>query len=164
MSPENMGMASDLVAEVAKSVAKLCVAPAGVFLGHPDNQIGDILVSFRAPRPTLLRAVVLLRHEPPIPSEDGVRRDDPGDLAEHLAAQQLALHGKAPALFVGQARPTATKLLSEDAVLFEQVVDGLLLLAVDPAGEHQQEEVENGGNGRSAHDGNVRHRSVAAQA
>jgi len=51
-------------------------------------------------------------------------------------------------------------LLAEDAVLFEQVVDDLLLLAVDPAGEEEQEELKRG---QRVHGGSIAQQGRAGQ-
>ena len=51
----------------------------------------------------------------------------------------------------------------KDAVLLQQVPDDPLLVAVDPAGEHQEDEAEGMGRGHGAHAGGLGHRDTAAQ-
>ncbi len=60
--------------------------------------------------------------------------DDAGDALKHLAAESLALHGEASALIVGQADAAAAELLTEDAILLQEVVDDAVLLAVRVSG------------------------------
>jgi hypothetical protein len=90
----------------------------------------------------VLRAVVLLGDQPTVPAEDRIRCDDPSDLLEDLPSEHFAFHSQAAALVVVQANPAPSELFAENAVLFLEVVDHMLLSAVDPAGEHQEEEVE----------------------
>jgi hypothetical protein len=86
-----------------------------------------------------LRAVVLLGDEPPIPT-DGVGCDDSGDVREAAPVEDLAFHGQAAPLVVGEAKPSRTVRCAEETVLLEQVANDRLLVPVDPAGEEQEEE------------------------
>jgi len=79
------------------------------------------------------------------------RTDDPnrhngdaGELAQSLPSERLAFHRQAPPL-VGQALTTPSQLLTKNAVLLQEVVDDLLLMAVDPAGECEQEVLQGDG-------------------
>ena len=77
-----------------------------------------------------------------MPAQDRVGSHDRRDPREESAAESLALAGKATALVVGQAQTPATELLPQHAVLLDQVVDGLGLLAVDPARERGKKQPE----------------------
>ena len=59
-----------------------------------------------------------------------------------------ALHGEPSALFVGQAETALAELLAEDAVLLEEILDDVVLMAVDPAGEREEKEPQRVGRGR----------------
>jgi len=74
-----------------------------------------------------------------VPSEDGVGRHDRRDPLEQLPAKPLPLRREPAALIVVEAKPLAVQLV-EDSVLFEEVVDRLRLLAVDPGGEREEQE------------------------
>ena len=74
--------------------------------------------------------------------EDRIRRHYAGYLAEDLATQQLALHCEAPALIVGEAKPSPAELLPEHPVLLLEVVDDMVLVAIDPTGHGQEEEMQ----------------------
>ena len=93
-----------------------------------------------------LRAGVLLGDEAAVPTEDRVRGDDACDVAEATATEGLSLHSQAAPLVVSEPEPAGTALRAQHAVLFEQVVDDGLLLAVDSAREQKEEEGERGGN------------------
>jgi hypothetical protein len=57
-----------------------------------------------------------------------------------MTAEDLAFHGQATALVVGEAEPSRSVRCAPDPVLLEQVVDDRLLLPVDPAGEEENDE------------------------
>ena len=145
------GVPADLVAEVPKSVPDSGVAPGWAFGCPPDDQPRDVLARAGATRTAPLHPIVLLGDELSVPAKDRVGRDDAGDLPKGLSADGLALHHEASALVVGEAKAASSELLTEDAVLLHQVVDDAVLVAVDPAGEEQKEEVERGRRGGRGH-------------
>jgi hypothetical protein len=83
-----------------------------------------------------------LRHKRSIPSQDRVRRNDADDVRKATAAEDLAFHGEAAALVVGEADSSASMRGAQYAVLLEQVTNDRLLLPVDPAGEEEHDEGE----------------------
>ena len=97
------------------------------------------------PGTRLFEAAYFWANEPAVPPEDGVRGDDARDVAETTPTEGLSLHRQAAPLVVSEPGPAATALRAQDAVLLEQVVDGRLLLAVDPAREQKQEEASGEG-------------------
>ena len=66
----------------------------------------------------------------------------PDDVREAASAENVAFHGQAAALVVGEAQPSGSVRGAEDPVLLEQVVDDRLLLPVDPARDQQEQEGE----------------------
>ena len=52
------------------------------------------------------------------------------------------IHRCAYPLFIGEPKPLSFELLLEHTVLFDEIIDDRLLLAVKPAGQHDYEEVE----------------------
>ena len=69
---------------------------------------------------------------------------DSGDVRKATTAKDLPFHGQPASLVVGEAQPSGALRRAEDAVLLEQVGNDRLLLAVDPAGEQEEEESERG--------------------
>jgi hypothetical protein len=69
-----------------------------------------------------------------VPSQDRVRGDEGGYLTEQLTAQGLALRSQSAALIVGQPQSLVTELFSEDTILLLEILDGPLLVLVDPTG------------------------------
>ena len=67
-----------------------------------------------------------------MPAHDRVGRDDRRDAVEESSTELLALGCKSSALVVVQSELAALELLLQYAVLFDEVLDGLLLLSMDP--------------------------------
>lgn len=76
-----------------------------------------------------------------MPGQDGVETDDRRNLAQDLPPEQPALGGRTPALMVRQAEPSSPELLPQNAVLFLEVVNDVLLVQIDPAGKRCQKYV-----------------------
>ena len=70
-----------------------------------------------------------------MPSENRVRGDDGRDFAEQATADLLALRSEPAALIIVEPKTAGTDLLPQDPILFAQVVEDLLLFAVQPSGE-----------------------------
>ncbi|MFP6878143.1 MAG: hypothetical protein VCA37_15030 [Roseibacillus sp.] len=71
--------------------------------------------------------------------------DDAGDLSQGLTSTLLAPHRESPALAISQAKRFAAELLSEAPIFFAQIVDQVFLLAVQPPGHGQDEELRSRG-------------------
>jgi len=69
--------------------------------------------------------------QPPVPPQDRVRRHDGRHLPQDPSTEALTLRRKPSALVVGQPNAPPLQLLLENAVLLHQVLDDLLLVAVD---------------------------------
>ena len=63
---------------------------------------------------------------------------------EGSAADSLALQSEPEALLVGEANALGAKVFPEHTVFLEQVLNGVLLVAVHPTSKCEQEEVERG--------------------
>ena len=73
-----------------------------------------------------------------MPSKDRVRGKQRANLFEHLASKYLASGRQPPPLVIVQQYTFRTKFLFEDLILGPEVLDDLLLLAIDPAGEDHE--------------------------
>ena len=70
-----------------------------------------------------------------MPSQQGIRGDDGGDLSKQLVAELLGLDCQTAALLVAQPKAPGPDLFAQDAILFAEIVDDVLLLLIEPAGE-----------------------------
>ncbi len=131
------------MAEAVDDVADARVAEAWVLRGDADDELGDLGLSLRSSLPaSMAAAVVLPGDEESVPSQERLRRDDASHSAQRLQPKSSALHGQAAPLVIREAQSTATELLAQDAVLLLEVVDDVLLLPIDPAGEEEDEQLE----------------------
>ena len=137
-------VSGDVVTEVLEPAADTRVAPRRVLLRHADDKRGDVRLRARTAGTSLLRAVVLVGDQKPVPAQDRVRCHDAGDVRETLPSEGLPFHGESPPLIVGEANASRAVCRAEDPVLLQQVLDDVLLLSIDPAGEQQEQEGERG--------------------
>ena len=75
------------------------------------------------------------------PGHDRVRCDDRRDLLEQATAESLALHGEPPAFFIGEAESLSAEIAFKNAVFCDKIVDDILLMPMDPAGNGEDEEL-----------------------
>ena len=68
-----------------------------------------------------------------MPPENRIRSRDAGQLLEHLPPEDLAFDSQAPPLVVAEQNSVLPELLSEDPILRQEVLDGVLLSAIDPS-------------------------------
>ena len=74
-----------------------------------------------------------------MPAQQGVRSDDRGHLCEQLLAELLGPDRQTAALLVAESQTPVAELLSQDLILFSEIVNAVLLLLVEPAGERDDD-------------------------
>ena len=77
-----------------------------------------------------------------MPSQQGLRRDDGGDLGENFAAQRLGLKGESLALIVIEAQSPVAELLAKNPVLLAKVINNRQLALIHPLGNSDQHKPE----------------------
>src|SRR6516162_5601284 len=90
----------------------------------------------------MARSVVLLGDQLPVPSQQGLRRDNAGDLGKSLSSQRLGLYGQSPALIVIETHSPATELFSKYPILLAQIFNDQQLAVVHPPGDGDQQKPE----------------------
>jgi hypothetical protein len=86
-----------------------------------------------------------LRDEPVLPPHEGVRGGKRSHLFETPATERVGECGEAAALGIGEPQSLRAALSFENAVLLLKVRDHLLLLTLEPTGEHGDEDMQNHG-------------------
>ena len=109
--------------------------------GHADDQSADRLHDSRS-TDAIGRVGPLGCDKLSVPAENGVGCDDGCDAAEDPTPKDLALRGESAPLIVCESKSLSAELLLEYAVFFNEVVDGLGLVAVHPASEGGEEELK----------------------
>ena len=135
-------IAPDLVAEIVERTSNSGVAPARIIASHLDDEPLDLNRRLGTPGPTRLAAIVFPGNQTPIPAKQGVWRDQSADLEEPSAADRLGPDREATALAIGQEQASITELLAEHPVLRLQVFDDVLLGAIDPSREDQDQKLK----------------------
>jgi hypothetical protein len=77
-----------------------------------------------------------------MPGEQGFRSDNGSHLGQHSSSQTLRLGGQPTASFVCQQQPPIAELFPKNAILFAQIIDGLQMTLVHPAGQRGQQEAD----------------------
>jgi hypothetical protein len=87
-------------------------------------------------------SVVLLGDQLPVPSQQGLRRDNAGDLGKSLSSQRFGSYGQSPALIVIEAYSAATELFAKHPILFAKIFNDLQLAVVHPPRDGDQQKPE----------------------
>ena len=66
----------------------------------------------------------------------------PATLHQDAPAELLAAHGESTALGIGPAKRPRAQVLPEDPLLLPEIRDQIVLVAVHPASERENEELE----------------------
>jgi hypothetical protein len=77
-----------------------------------------------------------------VPSQQCLGCDDSGERCEHLPTEAFCLAGQPAPLIVIQPEPSAAELFSKDPIFFAQIIDGILLLLIHPAGQGDEHKPE----------------------
>src|SRR5262249_5437286 len=88
------------------------------------------------------RAVVLVRDELAVPTQDRIGGHQAAELIQHAATERFALRCEPAALGVGDGQAPAAGLLPQNAVRLLEKLDDLELAAVHPARKYEQQELE----------------------
>ena len=129
--------------QVRQGPLDTAIAPGRMLVRHADNELLDLLSDPRAATLMALRASVeLLRDQPLVPAQEGVRRGNRRDLFEALTAKRVGERRAVTALGVGQAQPAPAKLGVEHAVFRAERRHNRLLVPLEPPGDHGDQNVE----------------------
>ena len=90
---------------------------------------------------TSITVVPLLGHQFSVPAQNGVGGKERADLLQHFASQDLSLGGQPTALIVIEQDPFLAQLFFEHVNFRPLKLDNLLLLAVYPARQNNQQEL-----------------------
>src|SRR4029453_16757312 len=95
---------SDVVAEAPEPAADARVTPRRVLVRHANDECNDIRLGRRPTGAARLPAIVLLRHQRAVQTQNGIGCHDAGNGCEMTTAKHLAFHGEPPAVIVGEAQ------------------------------------------------------------
>ena len=103
------GASTDLMTEVGQGPLDPRVAPVSVFRGHAHDQRSDLRDDRRSSRPTTCAPVVLLRDQPTMPGQQGVRRDNRADVPQDAPSEYLGFRGEPSPLMVRELQASGAE-------------------------------------------------------
>ena len=122
-----------LMAKVRHRTLNTVVPPCSVFLGHADNQCLNLCIRSRSAGLALPAAIILIGNKFSMPSQKGFWRYDGGCFRQDFAAQLLGAYGEAATLVIGKSKSTIANLFAQNTIFFDQIIDGMLLILVQPS-------------------------------
>lgn len=132
-----------MMPQVRQGPLNTAIPPGSILLRHADHELLDILGHAWPVRVFALpTSIELLRDETVGPTQEGVGRGDGRDLFELFPPERMGERGKAPTCRVGQAQPVTPELGFQDAVFRQEIGDNLLLVLLQPASDHGNEDWE----------------------
>ena len=126
-------VASEFMSEVLECTPQARISPRRVLPRHAHNELTDVLRRRKSAWAPVLAAIVLGCDEVAVPAHKHSGCGNGRNLGQRLAAQSLGLDREPAPVVVREPETLAPKPGSEHTVLLLQVVDHILLLAVDPA-------------------------------
>ena len=117
-----------------------------MLLGHAHDELLHLIGDTRSAQLLPLRPPVELpRDALLIPAQEGVRRDQRGNLVQARATKRRGACRKAAAFRVGEPQAVPPAVRFEDAVLFVEGGDDVLLVPLEPTGDHGDEDRQDHG-------------------
>jgi hypothetical protein len=133
----------DVVAQVCQGALDTAIPPGGMLCGHADD---ELLAFIRDAGPTqfvaCVAAVKLFCNQALIPSHKRIGDSEGGERFEACAAQGMGKGSETVSFSIGAAYGLVAQFRFEKAVFFLEGGDDLLLVAIEPAGDHSDEDVE----------------------
>jgi hypothetical protein len=136
----------DVMAEVCQSADDPVVSPSRILARHAQHERRDPPHHVAATGSSA-RKRPLHRDQRAVPPQDRLRRHDVRELLQYAATESSSTNREARSVGIGETEPATSKLALQDAVLFLQVLEDALLLAVDPAGEDDRHDLKDGRHG-----------------
>ncbi len=134
--------AGDDVSEVIEGPEDSGVTPGRVLFREPNDKFADLEHDPGTATAPTSGEVMLQRDELAVPAKNGVGQKQGRDPEESLPTSSLRLHCETATLIVVEARTLRAVQLENDAVLFDQVIDHISLVAIQPTGGRRNENLQ----------------------
>jgi hypothetical protein len=148
MTPKDVtnGNLINVMSQIRQGTLEAAVPPGRVVVGHvQDKRFDFIRDTGPASFVTFLAAVKLLSDKPFVPSHQGIWRGERGQRFETFAAKWEGEGSETAAFSIGEANASITEFGVKGAVFFLEVGNDLLLVPIDPAGDHGDKDWQNHG-------------------
>ncbi len=132
------GLIGYLMSEVGQRPLNTVVAPGGIVLSHPQDELYNV---FGDGWPSLLylsamAEIPFISYQLAMPTQDGIGSDDRGYFQQGLTPQELAFDGQAAPLIVVQEDAFLAELLHQHLDLCTLKLNDRLLVPIKPSGQN----------------------------
>src|ERR1019366_3409131 len=131
------------------SCPRLAIAPGirvyphrSILKRHAKNEIDDPLHEARPTGASTMAVVPFTCDHFSVPSQEAIRCDQGMKFVQDLTPKSVRFSGESTALGIGEANASPTQALREHAVLFLEIRDHVQLMALDPPGEHHEQQLK----------------------
>ena len=133
----------DGVAQVRQRTLVAAIPPRRILFGHTHDKLLHFLDDTRPAQLSALHAPVkLLGDESLIPAQEGVWRGKGRHLLKALAAEWVGERREPAAFRICEPQPAAAEVGFEEAILFLEISNDVLLVTLEPAGDQRDEDVQ----------------------
>jgi hypothetical protein len=146
MAPQDVahGNVIHAMSQMSQGALDAAITPRRVVVGHVQDERFDLIRDTRTPSlPTPLAAVQLMSDELCVPAHQGFGRGESGQGCEACAANRKGEGRETTAFGIGEADASTTEFGMEGVVFFQEIGHDLLLVAMDPTGDHGDEDLQN---------------------
>ena len=131
------------MSEIRQRALETAIAPGPVLFGHAHDELLNLLRDAGAAQLlSLLAAVKLVGDSTFVPAHEGIWRGEGGKLFEVLAAQWVGQGSETAPFSIAEPQAACCELCFENAILFLEVGDDVLLRPIDPTGDRRDEHVQ----------------------
>jgi hypothetical protein len=127
-----------VTADVLQCSLNSIVSPRRILSGEANNGIHDDLSDSWSAEFAFVAGIKLYGHEPSMPTQDRVWRDNGGLFPQTLASDGMSLHGKQATLVIVQQQSLFSELFPQGLDLSVLELNDLLLTLVHEAAERSQ--------------------------
>lgn len=136
----------DVMADMRQSPLDTAIPLGGIRSGHADGVRLALLIDARSPwRFTSAAAVKLVGNQPLIPTHEGMGGGESGGVFALLTAQGMSQGRESAALGIGEASSLLWQLGFEHLIFCFEGGDDVLLVSMDPTGNHGDENLQKHG-------------------
>ena len=130
----------DSIADICECTLDSVIAASRIGFGKFQCEIDDDLANSRSTdSASAPRAVVPFHGDQlSMTPQDRVGRKERAEFSKQLASEYFAFNRQSTALIIVEQDSSLAEFLLENSILSHQILDDFLLLAVDPAREHDE--------------------------
>jgi hypothetical protein len=136
----------NVMPEIGQSALDTAIAPRGMLLRHANDELFNISNdAWSASLFPFLVAVELVGNQSFVPTHKGIGCGAGGSICELLTAERIGRGRQSAAFDIAQAQAAIWELGFKNPILFFEVGDHMLLMPLELAGDHGDQDLQNHG-------------------